>query len=278
MITCNLIGGLGNQLFQIFTTISYAIRSRQIFKFYHFKFTGGVGNAIKRDVYWDNLLYRLNPFLQDTFPTLRIIQEKEFAYNDVILSSFVDKNICLSGYFQSYKYFQNTYSTIYRLLDIDTQKQTLIKSYYDWFFDKNCISLHFRIGDYKHLPEVFPIMTYVYYKDALEYIQTKNPSATNVLFFCENGDIDEVIQTIDKLKMDFPTLQFERVPHGLKDWQQMLLMSCCKNNVIANSSFSWWAAYLNSNEDKIVCYPKQWFKPSVKHDTKDLCPPEWTSI
>lgn len=275
MITCNLMGGLGNQLFQIFTTISYAIRTRQMFKFYNCEHTPGV---VKRETYWENLLNKLKPFLYSTFPPVEIIREKEFSYNDIPLSNIVAKDICLHGYFQSYKYFQQTYSTIYRLLDIEKQKENLIKSYYDCFFEKNSISLHFRIGDYKNYSDIYPILSYDYYKNALEYIQINNPSAKNVIFFCENEDIDEVIQTIDKLQIAFPNTLFERAPCSLKDWQQMLLMSCCKNNIIANSSFSWWGAYLNTNEDKIVCYPKTWFTSLVKHDTKDLCPPEWIPI
>jgi len=275
MITCNLIGGLGNQLFQIFTTISYAIRTRQMFKFYNCEFTQGV---VKRETYWENMLSKLKPFLYNTFPPLEVIHEKTFSYNEIPLSNMVTKDICLHGYFQSYKYFQNTYSTIYRLLDIDKQKNDLLKSYYDCFFDDNSISLHFRIGDYKKYPDIYPILSYEYYKDALEFIQITNPSATNVIFFCENDDVDQAIQTIDALQVAFPKLLFERAPHSLKDWQQMLLMSCCRNNIIANSSFSWWGAYLNSHKDKIVCYPKSWFTHLVKHDTKDLCPSEWVSF
>ena len=58
----------------------------------------------------------------------------------------------------------------------------------------------------------------------------------------------------------------------------MLLMSCCHHNIIANSSFSWWAAYLNNWTDKIICYPSIWFGPSAPNNTKDLCPKEWNKI
>jgi hypothetical protein len=121
-------------------------------------------------------------------------------------------------------------------------------------------------------------MTYEYYRDALTYIQNQDNSTINVLYFCEEEDIDDVLVTIDKLKGHFPDFIFERAPNSLCDWQQLLLMSCCKNNIIANSSFSWWAAWFNTNMNKCVCYPKVWFGPNVQHDTRDLCPPEWTAI
>ena len=75
-------------------------------------------------------------------------------------------------------------------------------------------------------------------------------------------------------------VEFIRCPQAVsQDWQQMLVMSCCHHNIIANSSFSWWGAYLNKNIRKIVCYPSKWFGPKTQHhDTSDLCPEEWTKI
>jgi len=56
-------------------------------------------------------------------------------------------------------------------------------------------------------------------------------------------------------------------------------MSCCQHNIIANSSFSWWAAYFNTNPNKIICYPEKWFGPQLsQHNTKDLFPPSWHKI
>ena len=100
----------------------------------------------------------------------------------------------------------------------------------------------------------------------------------NVLYFCENDDIDDVMVTINKLKNKFSSFNFMRADNNLKDWQQLILMSLCHHNIIANSSFSWWAAYLNNWNDKIVCYPSIWFGTALTHNTIDLCPLEWTKI
>jgi len=275
MITCNIMGGLGNQLFQIFTTISYAIQTRNVFYFYDSDFTGGGGSTNKRDTYWNNLLSKLKPFLRKEFPQLKIIQETKFTFNKIPLTSLIGKDICLHGYFQSYKYFQSTYKTIYRLLNIDNHKQNVKKLVNDV---DDTVSLHFRLGDYKQLQHKHPLMTDDYYKQSLEYIFSHTQNVTNVLFFCEDEDVDEITGRIHNLQLLFPHVEFNRASSDLKDWEQMILMSCCKYNIIANSSFSWWAAYLNSNEDKIVCYPSTWFGPSVNHDIKDLFPIEWIKI
>ena len=283
MITCYLMGGLGNQLFQIFTTISYAINYKMNFKFNNCEFTGCIGKTIKRDTYWGNFLYKLKPFLisNKEFPQLKTIKEKEFAFNNLDLSYFVSDNICVYGYFQSYKYFQQFYPTIYRLLDIDTQKEKVIPLYKKTTVEY-CItvSLHFRLGDYKKITDVHPIMPYEYYKNALQHIIKNDTSISNILYFCEEEDITDVEIIINKLKNDFNfnTIHIERMDNNLKDWQQMLLMSCCKHNVIANSSFSWWGAYLNTNLEKIVCYPSVWFGPKAKNDTKDMFPNVWKKI
>ena len=116
--------------------------------------------------------------------------------------------------------------------------------------------MHFRLGDYKKLSEYHPIMSTEYYKKSLEYIIEKLDYTPNVLYFCEDHDIEDVNKTIQLLKNDFPTVEFERASNQLDDWKQMLLMSCCNHNIIANSSFSWWAAYLNANTK--IAATKDW--------------------
>ena len=280
MITCNLIGGLGNQLFQIFTTLSYSIKSKERFYFLNSE-TVGTGITKVRNTYWNNLLYKLNSFLTYDLSKIVVVRETEFRFNDIISEINKNKNnkinSCLYGYFQSYKYFQNNYETIYRMLCIKKQKETLLELHQILDLG-NTVSMHFRLGDYKLYPNVYPIMSYEYYKKSLLFLENQNQNNCNlsVLFFCEDEDLEDVNIIIEQLKNDFPKNTFSRASNILKDWEQMLLMSCCKHNIIANSSFSWWGAYFNSNTDKIVCYPEVWFANNT--DTSDLCPLEWIKI
>ena len=292
MLTCNLMGGLGNQLFQIFTVISYSIKYKHMFKFINSEFLGS-GQTIRRKTYWNSFLFRLSGFLMKTYPHFDVIYKQDkFSFEEIPRGYLKEThnsntnnstNILLHGYFQSYKYFQENINTIYRILNIDELKidvlDEVIKKYHTNDFLEKSVSMHFRLGDYKKVPDCHPIMSIEYYKKSLQYIVTKLEYLPNVLYFCEDHDIKDVNETIQVLKSDFPTVEFERASNELDDWKQMLLMSCCNHNIIANSSFSWWGAYLNKNPDKIVCYPSIWFGPKMeKNDLRDLFPAEWNKI
>ena len=88
----------------------------------------------------------------------------------------------------------------------------------------------------------------------------------------------DVSKIVMHLVSKFPQYTFTRASNLLADWEQLLLMGCCSHNIIANSSFSWWGAFFNSNKEKIVCYPSVWFGATVGHNTSDLCPPSWAKI
>ena len=278
MITCNLMGGLGNQLFQIFTTISCAINTRQKFAFIDIDKLGG-GQTIIRPTYWDNFLSKLKIFTTKMFPKMLVVKENGFRYNP--LNLLQGQNICLHGYFQSYKYFANNYQVICRMIGIEEIKQRVVSTanlnqdYLD-----TTISIHFRLGDYKKIQHYHPIMKLEYYANALSLITniSDETEIKNVLYFCEEEDILDVSEIINKVKNHYPNFTFIKASNSLSDWEQMILMSCCKHNIIANSSFSWWAAYFNTNPDKIVCYPALWFGEVAGNDTRDLCPNEWHKI
>lgn len=281
MITCNLMGGLGNQIFQIFATVSYAINSRQMFKFTNAK-SLGVGSTTVRDTYWNSFFSRLIYFTTNQFPEMLIVREKNFTFNELPLHEINNNNVMIYGYFQSYKYFEANYETISRMIGLEQMKYELLqKMNYDSTFLNNVISMHFRIGDYKPIQNIHPIMPKEYYVRCLNHIQTicnRQDTKFTVMYFCEDVDISYVREVISYLSEKFPQVTFVRGEKNLEDWEQMLLMSCCHHNIIANSSFSWWSAYFNSWEDKIVCYPSKWFGSSVSNDTRDLCPPEWIKI
>jgi len=280
MITCNLMGGLGNQLFQIFTTISCAINSRQKFAFIDIDKLGG-GQTIIRPTYWDNFLSKLKIFTTKNFPKMLIVKENGFRYNSLNLLQYQGQNLCLYGYFQSYKYFVNNFQVICRMIGLEELKQKVVpganinQDYLD-----TTISIHFRIGDYKKIQHYHPIMTLEYYTNAFSLITniSDETEIKHVLYFCEEEDLLEVSEIINKLKNQYPNFTFIKASNTLSDWEQMILMSCCKHNIIANSSFSWWAAYFNTNPDKIVCYPALWFGEVAGNDTRDLCPNEWHKI
>lgn len=286
MITCNLMGGLGNQLFQIFATISYAIKSKNRFNFMALEKLGG-GSTTIRYTFWNTFFLNLKPFLLTELPQVKVIRERDFTYNELPVDDMINKNVLLFGYFQSYKYFQENYNIICRIIGIEKIKRevltklNLLRSSNNLNEDQliDNISLHFRLGDYKKLQEYHPVMTYEYYEKSLSYIKTKNVDKIyKIIYFCEDADIDDVLITINKLMEKFPEYEFVRGDNTLQDWEQMIYMSCCHHNIIANSSFSWWAAYFNSRGDKIVCYPSVWFGPSANNNTKDLCPNDWIKI
>jgi hypothetical protein len=142
-------------------------------------------------------------------------------------------------------------------------------------FDKEMsktISIHFRLGDYKKVQHCHPILNLNYYINSIKHIlSNREPDSINrVLYFCEEEDIEYVSISISILQKQFKDIHFVRCLDELADWQQMLLMSMCAHNIIANSTFSWWGAYMNQREDRIVCYPNVWFGPNIENDVRDL--------
>ena len=281
MITCNLMGGLGNQLFQIFTTISNAINIKSRFAFIDVDKLGG-GQTIVRPTYWENFFRKLKPFTTKEFPQMVVVKEKGFTYNFIDLQKYNNPqqySVCLYGYFQSYKYFAENFYTICRMIGLEEIKKSVVKgSGFTQDLLNDTVSLHFRIGDYKKIQHYHPIMTLEYYKKSLGLLLLKEPIRQHVLYFCEEEDLEDVNKTIISLKTGFPTLNFIRASNDLSDWEQMILMSCCRDNIIANSSFSWWGAHFNTNPYKTVYYPSVWFGQAAGHDTRDLCPIEWVKI
>ena len=274
MIVGDLMGGLGNQLFQLFATIAYAMKHKCKFAF-PLNITPGVTN---RHPYWSSFLVNLKNFTINQIPNFSILREKGFEYEK--LPELVHNNdAILHGYFQSYKYFNNEFDSICRLIALNKQKEQLVVDYPNDY--SNTISMHFRLGDYKSLQNFHPVLPFEYYKNALKFVSNSTQRTDwTVLYFCEKDDNEEVFTTINGLQLEFPKMKFIKQDDGLEDWKQMLMMSNCAYNIIANSTFSWWGAYFNTMPSKIVCYPELWFGPAIKekNNTKDLFPNSWIKI
>lgn len=200
------------------------------------------------------------------------------------------KNSCyLSGDWQSEKYFSSkggysingdhSNSGEKNIEDIIRKKFTLknkptekTKNLINKAKVCDSISIHIRRGDYISSPKTNQFhgaCTPDYYKTAIKYIakNVKNP-----VFFIFSDDID---WAKDNFKSDYPIYFVSN--KIIPDYEELIIMSKCKHNIIANSSFSWWGAWLNENKDKIVIAPKEWFK--VKNiNTSDLIPKSWITI
>jgi len=273
------MGGLGNQLFQIFATIAYGFKSNNQICFLAFETLGG-GSTTVRHTYWNTLLSKMQPFLIRGMQQVRVFKEDGFPYKELPVGEMKQGNVLIYGYFQSYKYFQGQFEMICRLIGLEktrnvlTTKLNMGGDYFD-----NIISMHFRIGDYKKIQEYHPLATYEYYDRSLRHFKITHPTQIfTALYFCEDQDLTDVMIIVDRLSAKYPEYKFIRDENALEDWEQLLLMSCCHHNIVANSSFSWWAAYFNSHKDKVVCYPSVWFGKVAKNDTRDLCPPEWLCV
>jgi hypothetical protein len=289
------MGGLGNQLFQIYTTMALSMEMKTNFIFPKVK----LETDKRSDTYWDSFLKELekNTMLID-IKNLKysVYKEKEFKYNKIqIMPDLIKKNggVMLYGYFQSYKYFDKEYKNITKYIKLDESRSEVRNMYYKKYENSNVISAHFRMGDYKNLQNCHPILGEDYYINSINFILSKKRSTIKwtILYFCEEEDMDEVKSKVEKIKKECMEyfcekgqeceLEFERAGGECKieDWRQLLLMSCCQHNIIANSSFSWWAAYFNDNSEKIICYPERWFGLQLSnHNTSDMCPKSWNKI
>ena len=269
MISILLQGGLGNQLFQLFTAISYALDQKEKIVIPTEKIDGH-----NRPTYWTTLLKRLKESVERVdIKKIQKLAEAGFHYTPL---PFVP-NVMLVGYFQSYKYFEKHYDVIYKKLNFNIEQETIRSKYLTM---NDTISLHFRIGDYTNLQLHHNILKDDYYIRAIrEIIRRTKKSNWNIIYFCEEKDNLPVKQRLYKIKKSFPELEFHKADDTMEDWEQLLLMSCSNHNIIANSAFSWWAAYLNSNPDKIVIYPKTWFgAANYDKSTKDMFPPSWVPL
>ena len=256
IVTTALAGGLGNMMFQIAAGYSLAKDLGRDFKL-HTKLIEGIAHRHPTD-YVSSIFKNLNE-VEDVSGTY-VIQEPSFDYSE-IESTEDSQDIMLKGCFQSYKYFQKYENDIKRLFAPNATESSNLSAAYNL---ANAVSIHIRRGDYLRLSDHHYNLQIGYYRNAIDYFQ-----GLNFLVFSDD---------IDWCKSVFEGDNFTFV-EDLDDAASLYLMTLCKHNIIANSTFSWWGAWLNPNKDKVVIYPNKWFGPANSHlSTSDLFPDEWICL
>ena len=289
MIIVRLKGGLGNQMFQYvlgrvlalkngtelklntsFLNLNFKSITKRIYNLDVFNIRAGI--AKESDIPFIFRLPNNKICLYLIFLFRKIIksngQEKSFNFNKKILS--VGRNAYLNGYWQSPKYFEGFEEVIRKDFTLKNPPAQNIQNLAGEIEKINSLCIHVRRGDYIGNKN-HEIVNQEYYEKGIEHISQKT-SIEKIYIFS-----DDIAWCKNNLKFDFPIMFVDDEYAGEKDEGHMFLMSKCKNFIIANSSFSWWGAWLSNNKDKIVVCPKKWF-PNISIDTSDLIPKNWIRI
>ena len=266
MITCDILGpgkdncGLGNQLFCIATTLALAEENQDTATFPQLNFP-------PYDFYGNTIFHKLNKF-----PTQFNKTYVEESWTSTVFNKIkYQKNMRIRGHFQSYKYFDHIRKKLLSFFQLPDKITKQIDDKYAQLLQKSndMVSLHVRRGDYLKLDGHYASLTNKYYQDALD-LQDNN----QIVVFSDDIEWCKKNITFDNREILFVEKELDIV--------DLYLMSKIKNNILANSTFSWWGAYLNENEDKKVIAPKDWFGPkrtkSNELETQDLMPPDWIRI
>lgn len=293
MIIVHITGGVGNQMFQyalgysLSQTLSYKLKL-DISEFddydLHLRnyelglFDIEVDVATMYEV--QRLKEKKKNILAAIFRKLKIniipiatgyYQEPHYHFDENIFN--IQGDTYIQGYWQSEKYFKEYRDDVLKQFTLKKEIHTKTKEYLQKINKTEAISLHVRRGDYvssEHSSKIHGTCSLDYYKNAIIHIEksTKNPH-----FFIFSDDLDWA-----KANLTFiDNKTFVELDKNIPDQEEMYLMSKCQHNIIANSSFSWWGAWLNQNADKIVIAPKQWFLDSSMN-IKDLIPDDWVCL
>lgn len=236
------LGRLGNHLFQIAATVGAALDHGDIYGFPRWQYEGAFP------------ISGLGCFY-DLLPAGPVYREKRFAYDQIPY----EPNLRLYGFFQSERYFKRHADFIRKLL---TPPGVPTRDGYD-----GVASLQVRRGDYFNFPDHHPILPMGYYRSAQDYLRTKGVKKFLVMS-------DDLAWCRDHF-----TASDEQVILPLDPIDQFRLTLACEHHIMANSTFSWWTAWLDPNPEKVVIAPKLWFGPGYAHyGTEDLYAKGWVVL
>lgn len=281
-----VIGGLGNQMFQYAFYLSLLKKDKDcaidILQMENYKLHNGYelqsifqiqpNVASLKDVKKLSL-NRKNNFISKVLrKTLRkkrseYLEKENFTFDKGVYG--LEGDVYLQGYWQNEKYFENIRKEVLETFSfnkpLDNKNETILRR----ILNSNSVSIHVRRGDYLKHEELLNICTLDYYLNAINYFKNKEEIP---IFYIFSNDIEWCKENFKTMNINCEYIDWNRGNDSYKDMQ---LMSNCKHNIIANSSFSWWGAWLNQNLYKIVITPSKW---TNKTDRVDIIPENWIKM
>lgn len=198
--------------------------------------------------------------------------ERTYAYDPDVFAQ--NNNIYFDGYWQTEKYFTHIADELRKEITPIKPLSEYSQSIRAEIQKTNAVSLHVRRGDYitdTSANAYHSVCSMEYYQRAITYMTERIPSPH---FFIFSDDYEWSVENFKFLKHPFTCVRGSEE----RNYEDMRLMAQCKHHIIANSSFSWWGAWLNPSKEKQVIAPKQWFANAPKNDTRDLLPEEWVKM
>jgi hypothetical protein len=284
VVIVKLDGGMGNQLFQYATgrylaqklnaelkldIDIYTAKNKRQYALHHFNVqevfsSAGERKNLKRKEFFRRQLNKLGVGLKPYWYT-----EQKPGY-DANIEKLTD-NVYLEGFWQSEKYFKPIEGTIRREFTVKDSPSELNRKYLDEIRSVNSISIHVRRGDYvteKETNAVHGVCDLEYYRKAIDRVSAE---VSDPRFYIFSDDMEWTKANLSS--STHPSIYIDHnqtAPH-----EDLRLMYSCKHHIIANSSFSWWGAWLNDNAEKKVIAPRNWFRTL---ENRDIIPGGWLTL
>ncbi|MCM0605511.1 MAG: alpha-1,2-fucosyltransferase [Xanthomonadaceae bacterium] len=315
-VIIRLAGGLGNQMFQyaaglalarklgvslkvdlcyfdftpkfVYSLSCFVGTPKDLNDFATFKEVRSYSGVFLRFVNSLNWYYKLFHKYYYMWPKLRpfftignsVYREKQFNFDPQYFEQSTPKLVI--GYFQSERYFSEIIPEIRKTFELPLSiLNEENKKLFDSIKSEDSVSIHIRRGDYVSdgaANQLHGVCDLSYFYEAVRLIQRKrNGKALSLYVFSNSPEWAKENWNLDGFKVHFVTGNYSGSYDGIRDSIDLLLMSSCKDHVIANSSFSWWAAWLNNREDKLVVAPQAWFKDTQYNDV-DIIPSHWIRL
>ena len=255
------LGRLGNQMFQ-FAALKGIARNRQFefcIPYYSDEVDDGIGNMLKTELF-NAFDLKVDKLSQINAP---IEKEPHFHFSEEHFNNCPD-NVSLFGFYQTEKYFKHIEDEIRSDFVFKDEIKKSCEETFSSLELKNPISLHIRRGDYTINYDRHPLMSMDYYKKCLSNFDSNR----DVIIFSDDPKWckEQEVFSGDRFL----------VSEGTDTFHDLCLMSMCSDFIIANSSFSWWGAWL-ANKGTVL-YPSVWFGPAINNNTTDMIPEQWIEV